>query len=111
MIEQGKLYEVLKKPLLTEKCSWLRENQKKILVEVSSWANKDQIVKAAKMLFGVDVIGVNTMNYRGKLKRVRNVLGKRKNTKKAYLTLASGSDVDLFGLVGQEVAQEEVKSI
>jgi len=110
MIEQSNLYEVLRKPLLTEKCSRMRESQKKILVEVSTWANKDQIVKAAKVLFDVDVLKVNTMNYRGKVKRVRDMLGKRKNTKRAYLTLANGSDVDLFGLVGQEVAQEAGKS-
>lgn len=108
MLEQAKLFEVLKRPLLTEKCAALRETQKKVLVEVAGWANKDHIVQAAKLLFNVDVEKVNTLNYRGKIKRVRQHAGKQSNTKRAYLTLAKGSDVDLFGLVGQEnVAPEK----
>lgn len=102
MIETMNLYEVLRRPILTEKCTALRESQKKVLVEVATWANKDQISQAAKLLFNVDVVSVNTLNYRGKMKRVRQHQGKRKNTKRAYLTLANGSDVDLFGMVGQE---------
>lgn len=102
MLEQTNLYDVLKKPILTEKCTALRESQKKVLVEVADWANKDQIAQAAKLLFNADVLKVNTLNYRGKVKRVRQHFGKQKNTKRAYLTLAKGSDVDLFGVVGQE---------
>lgn len=106
MFEQVKLFEVLKRPILTEKCTALRDTQKKVLVEVAAWANKDQISRAAKVLFNVDVLSVNTLNYRGKVKRVRQHVGKQKNTKRAYLTLSNGSDVDLFGVVGQEVAQQ-----
>ena len=106
MFEQAKLYDVLRRPILTEKSATMRETQKKVLVEVAGWANKDQIVKAAKALFNVDVLGVNTMNYRGKVKRVRQHMGKQRNTKRAFLTLKNGSDVDLFGMLGQEVAQE-----
>jgi large subunit ribosomal protein L23 len=96
------LYDVLQRPILTEKSTHLRDSQQKVLVEVAPWANKDQIVHATKVMFNVDVVGVNTLNYRGKIKRVRGHFGKQKNTKRAYLTLAKGSDVDLFGLVGQE---------
>ena len=106
MFEQAKLYEVLRRPILTEKSAAMRETQKKVLVEVAAWANKDQIVRAVKALFNVDVLGVNTMNYRGKVKRVRQHMGKQRNTKRAFLTLKNGSDVDLFGMLGQEVAQE-----
>jgi large subunit ribosomal protein L23 len=106
MFEQAKLYEVLRRPILTEKSAAMRETQKKVLVEVAAWASKDQIVRAVKALFNVDVLGVNTMNYRGKVKRVRQHMGKQRNTKRAFLTLKNGSDVDLFGMLGQEVAQE-----
>lgn len=106
MLEKLKLYEVLRKPILTEKCSVMRESQNKILVEVAPWATKHQIVDAAKALFNVEVIDVNTLNYRGKIKRVGQRLGKKKNTKRAYLTLKTGSDVDLFGFVGQESLPE-----
>ena len=106
MFEQVKLFEVLRRPILSEKSAGLRETEKKVLVEVAGWASKDQIVKAAKILFNVDVVGVNTLNYRGKIKRVRQHMGKQRNTKRAFLTLKNGSDVDLFGMLGQEVAQE-----
>ena len=109
MLDQINIYDVLRKPIMTEKCTELRESQKKVLVEVDPWANKDQIAAAAKVMFNVDVIGVNTLNYRGKTKRVRKHIGKKRNTKRAYLTLAKGSDVDLFGLVGQETAGLEEK--
>lgn len=106
MFEQVKIYDVLKRPIFTEKIASLRDSQKKVLVEVAVWANKYQIAQAAKLMFDVDVLSVNTLNYRGKLKRVRQQIGKRSDTKRAYLTLAKGSDVDLFGMVGQEVPQE-----
>src|SRR5437762_14367974 len=106
MFEQAKLYDVLRRPILTEKSSSMRENQKKVLVEVAAWANKDQIVRAVKALFNIDILDVNTLNYRGKIKRVRQHMGKQRNTKRAFLTLKNGSDVDLFGMLGQEVAQE-----
>lgn len=101
MFEQINLYDVLKRPIMTEKGTRLREAQTKVLVEVAASANKDQIAQAAKALFNVDVVKVNTLNYRGKIKRVKQHVGKKKNTKRAYLTLAKGSDVDLFGMVGQ----------
>lgn len=107
MLEEVKLYDVLKRPLMTEKCTTLRDTERKVLVEVAAWANKHQIARAVKLMFDVDVMSVNTLNYRGKMKRVRQSVGKRSNTKRAYLTLSKGSDVDLFGTVGQEVAQEK----
>jgi len=106
MLDELKLYDVFRRPILTEKCTSLRESQKKVLIEVADWASKHQIVLAAKKMFDVDVVKVNTLNYRGKIKRLRQHYGQRKNTKRAYLTLAKGSDVDLFGLVGQEIASE-----
>lgn len=109
MVEHNNLYDVLRRPILTEKASALRESQKKVLVEVAPWASKHQIADAAKAMFDVEVLSVSTLNYRGKIKRVRQHLGKRKNTKRAYLTLAKGSDVDLFGMVGQETAKLEDK--
>lgn len=109
MLEQINIFDVLKKPLFSEKSSELRESQQKVMIEVADWATKHQIANAAKALFGVEVESVNTLNYRGKIKRVRQHLGKRKNTKRAYLTLKKGSDVDLFGLVGQEVPSEDQK--
>lgn len=107
MLGQVKLYDVLRKPVLTEKCTGLRDTQKKVLVEIAPWATKGQVSLAAKMLFDVDVLKVNTLNYRGKVKRVKSHVGKRRNYKRAYLTLKNGSDVDLFGTVGQGVPETD----
>jgi large subunit ribosomal protein L23 len=103
MLNQMKLYEVLRRPVLTEKSNGLKDSEKKVVVDVAVWANKHQISSAAKLLFGVDVESVNTLNYRGKIKRLKNHSGKQSNFKRAYLTLKNGSDVDLFGFIGQEV--------
>lgn len=105
MLEQSRLFEVIRRPILSEKGNNLREAQKKVLVETASWATKDQIIDAAKLMFKVDVLEVNTMNVRGKVKRVGKHSGKQSNFKKAYLTLKSSSDVDLFGFIGQETTK------
>ena len=52
MLEEIKLYDVLKRPIFTEKVTALRDTQKKVLVEVAVWANKDQICRAAKARTG-----------------------------------------------------------
>ena len=49
-------------------------------------------------IFGVDVIRVNTQNRKGKVKRTGYQIGKRKNIKRALVTLAAGDDIDLFGV-------------
>lgn len=77
-------------------------SQKKVVVEVATWANKYQIAQAVKGLFNLDVLQVNSANYRGKMKRFKQSLGKRPNTKKAYLTFSSDVDIDIFGVLGQE---------
>ena len=61
-------------------------------------ANKTQIKIAVQEIFGAKVASVNTLNREGKRKRSRTGYGKRKNTKRAYVTLAAGSDpIDIFG--------------
>ena len=60
--------------------------------------NKTQIKIAVEEIFGVDVASVNTANREGKRKRTRTGYGKRKDTKRAYVTLREGSDsIDIFG--------------
>lgn len=102
MFDKMKLYEVLLRPVMTEKATLVKDEQNKIVLDVAPWANKPQIVAAVKAMFGVDVVDVNTMNYRGKVKRVGKHFGKQNNYKRAFLTLKNGSDVDLFGFIGQE---------
>ncbi|MDY5786342.1 MULTISPECIES: 50S ribosomal protein L23 [Corynebacterium] len=84
-------------PVLSEKTYALMEqNTYTFLVNPS--ANKTQIKIAVEEIFGVDVASVNTANREGKRKRSRTGFGKRKDTKRAYVTLREGSDsIDIFG--------------
>ena len=95
-----KLYEVLRRPILTEKSNGLKDTQKKVVVEVASWANKHQISSAAKLLFGVEVESVNTLVIAGK-SVVRNtkravLKGRKPAYKKAVVTLAAGEEINIF---------------
>ncbi|MBI1922057.1 MAG: 50S ribosomal protein L23 [Geobacter sp.] len=90
------IYDVIKRPLISEKTSLEGEGKNIIAFEVASDANKIEIRKAVEQLFKVQVAAVNTAVARGKVKRVGTRLGKRSNWKKAYVTLKEGSTVDFF---------------
>jgi large subunit ribosomal protein L23 len=89
-------YQILRRPLLTEKGQDMRDGEGKYLFEVAISANKVEIGKAVEKLFGVKVAQVNTQVMRGKMKRVGRHLGKRPNWKKAVVTLRQGDYIDLF---------------
>jgi len=97
----GKLFDVLQRPVLTEKSTTLKAGAGKVSVEVAVWANKNQIKTAAKQLFDVEVESVQTLVVRGKNKRMGSCVGKQRNWKKAILTLAEGADLDVFGTAAQ----------
>ncbi len=90
------LYTIIKKPLFTEKGSFLKESQNKILVEVSSDANKLDIKKAIEEIFKVKVDKVTTINVQGKWKKYGRFLGKRPDKKKAVITLRKGEKLDFI---------------
>lgn len=88
-------YDVLKKPLVTEKStSLLQEN--KYTFEVDPRANKTEIKQAVQSIFKVKVEKVNTMRVKGKTKRVRNIPGKTPDRKKAIVTLRKGDKIEIF---------------
>ena len=88
--------DVLYAPLISEKSyGLLDENKYTFLVDPD--ANKTQIKIAVEQVFGVKVTDVNTMNRKGKRKRTRAGFGKRKDTKRAIVTLVSGDRIDIFG--------------
>ena len=60
-------------------------------------ANKTEIKIAVEKVFGVKVTSVNTINRQGKTRRTRTGLGRRKNTKRAIVSLAEGHRIDIFG--------------
>ena len=94
MSAKAEHYDVIRKPVITEKATMASENGA-VVFEVSIDANKPQIKEAVEELFGVNVKSVNTTITKGKTKRFRGQLGKRKDVKKAYVTLEEGNTIDV----------------
>lgn len=90
------IYDVIKKPLITEKTTVEKDERNVIAFVVNKAANKIEIKAAVKQLFNAEVASVNTVNVAGKTKRSAKGVGKRSNWKKAYVTLKEGSNVDFF---------------
>ncbi|OIV39204.1 50S ribosomal protein L23 [Mangrovactinospora gilvigrisea] len=88
--------DVLLKPVISEK-SYALIDEGKYTFLVDTRANKTQVRQAVEAVFGVKVAGVNTINRQGKRKRTRTGYGKRKDTKRAIVTLAPGETIDIFG--------------
>jgi large subunit ribosomal protein L23 len=100
---------VIKRPLLTEKSTMLRETgggnflyeegdeyAQKVVFEVAKDANKIEIRHAVQTLFNVTVTDVHTMVVRGKAKRLGRFMGQRPATKKAVVTLRAGDTIEFF---------------
>ncbi|MBA3069913.1 MAG: 50S ribosomal protein L23 [Hyphomonas sp.] len=87
-------YDVIRRPLITEKSTLVAE-QNKIIFEVAPGADKKAIKEAVEALFKVSVTKVNTLTQKGKTKRFRGFLGRRSDVKKAIVTLAEGQSVDI----------------
>ncbi|MGO4914224.1 50S ribosomal protein L23 [Pseudogemmobacter sp. W21_MBD1_M6] len=87
-------YDVIRKPIITEKAT-LASEANAVVFEVAIDANKPMIKEAVESLFGVKVKAVNTTITKGKVKRFRGMLGKRKDVKKAYVTLEEGNTIDV----------------
>ncbi|MEW6594692.1 MAG: 50S ribosomal protein L23 [Thermodesulfobacteriota bacterium] len=91
------IYEVIKKPRLTEKGMGLQEAHNQIVLRVDRQANKNEIKQAVEDLFSVKVEKVRTANMPGKEKRLGRYVGQTSDWKKAIVTLAEGSKVDFVG--------------
>ena len=94
MSAEAKHYDVIRKPIITEKATMASENGA-VVFEVAMDAAKPQIKEAVEALFGVKVKAVNTTITKGKQKRFRGQIGKRKDVKKAYVTLEEGNTIDV----------------
>jgi large subunit ribosomal protein L23 len=89
--------DVIRKPVISEKSYGLLEQQKYTFV-VAPQANKTEIKIAIEKIFGVQVVSVNTLNRPGKRKRTKFGYGKRKDTKRAIVTLSPDSKpIEIFG--------------
>jgi large subunit ribosomal protein L23 len=88
--------DVLLAPVISEKSYGLLDDNKYTFV-VRPDANKTQIKIAVEQVFNVRVLDVNTLNRQGKRKRTRSGFGRRKNTKRAVVSLAPGDRIEIFG--------------
>ena len=87
-------YDTIIAPVITEKATLLSEHNQ-VVFKVRDEATKPQIKAAVEALFGVKVKAVNTLNQKGKVKRFRGRVGRRSDVKKAIVTLAEGSRLDV----------------
>ncbi len=94
MTTKSDLYDVIRKPVITEKATMASENGA-VVFEVAMDANKPLIKQAVETLFGVKVKAVNTTITKGKVKKFRGQPGKRRDVKKAYVTLEEGNMIDV----------------
>ncbi len=87
--------DILIAPVVSEKSYGLLDDNKYTFV-VHPDANKTEIKIAVETIFGVKVTAVNTLNRKGKTRRTKSGLGKRKDTKRAIVSVAAGQSIDIF---------------
>lgn len=90
------IYEIIKRPVISEKSAALAEVAGKYVFEVSSSANKLEIKQAIQQLFNVKVKKVHTSVMHGKTKRLARSIVKKPNWKKALVTLQEGQKIEFF---------------
>lgn len=90
------IYQIIKKPLITEKANILKEKDNKVAFVVDRTANKAEIKEAVERLLKVKVLKVNVSNMKGKPRRLGRTIGKRTDWKKAVVTLKPGDHIDFF---------------
>lgn len=95
-MNQERMLQVLRAPHVSEKASVQADAANQVVFEVARDANKKEIATAVAQLFNVTVTGVSTVNVKPKQKRFRGRPGVRSGWKKAYVTLAEGSEIDFL---------------
>ena len=93
-MNQERLYMVLREPHISEKVSILGDRANQYAFKVATDAKKAEIKQAVEQLFGVTVEKVTTANVKGKVKRNARGVTRKKNWKKAYVTVQAGQELD-----------------
>ncbi len=88
-------YAVVLSPVITEKGAMVGASGRTVTMKVDPRASKEEIRRAVERVFSVKVEGVRTCRFLGKVKRSARGTGRRAGYKKAYVTLAEGSKIDL----------------
>ena len=94
MSSKPEYYDIIRRTIVTEKATMASESGA-VVFEVAMDSSKPIIKEAVEALFNVKVKAVNTSISKGKIKRFKGQLGKRKNTKKAYVMLEDGNTIDV----------------
>lgn len=89
-------YDMIVRPVVTEKTNDQKEEDNQVTFEVDPRANRIEIKRAIERLFNVKVAAVRTMNIKGKVKRRGRILGRRRNWKKAIVTLMPDQSIEFF---------------
>jgi large subunit ribosomal protein L23 len=93
ILSRETMYDIIRSPVITEKATALSERNQ-FVFRVALSASKPEIKMAVEGLFGVKVLGVNTLVQKGKTKKFKGRDGRRSDVKKAFVTLAEGQSID-----------------
>jgi large subunit ribosomal protein L23 len=92
-----RLSKILVGPVVSEKSTRAADLNRQYVFKVLRDASKPEVRKAVEKMFDVKVTSVQLLNVKGKIKRFGQTMGRRSDWKKAYITLAEGSDIDFAG--------------
>jgi large subunit ribosomal protein L23 len=93
-MNQERLLQVLLAPQISEKSTWVADKYEQVIFKVATDATKPEIKAAVELLFKVEVESVQVANVKGKVKRAGRFIGRRKNWKKAYVSLKPGQELN-----------------
>lgn len=91
---QERLLQVLLAPQISEKATWVADKNEQVIFRVASDATKPEVKAAVELLFKVQVDGVQIANVKGKQKRFGRFMGRRKDWKKAFVSLKPGQEIN-----------------
>jgi large subunit ribosomal protein L23 len=89
-------YDIIRRPVITEKTNIQKDKSNQVTFEVNPRANRIEIKRAVEKIFNVKVVDARTMHVIGKQKRRGRILGKRRDWKKAIVTLMPGERIEFF---------------
>ena len=93
-MNQERLMQVLLAPQISEKATYIAEQNEQVVFRVATDATKPEVKAAVELLFKVEVEAVRIANVKGKTKRFGRSMGKRKGWKKAYVSLKAGQEIN-----------------
>ena len=92
--DEGRLMQVLVAPIVSEKATMVAEKSNVVTFKVLQSATKPEIKAAVELMFKVEVAKISVLNTKGKAKRFGRFNGRRRNERKAYVSLAPGQEID-----------------